>query len=46
MTKRDSDGAGHGTWQLHEMKMYLRFGAMILTAMVVMCATMFASTWE
>ncbi len=26
--------------------MYLRFGAMILTAMVVMYATMFVATWE
>ena len=30
----------------HETKMYLRFAAMILTAMVVMYWTMFASTWE
>jgi hypothetical protein len=31
----------------HEMKgMYLRFGAMILTAMVVMYALMYVSAWE
>lgn len=29
-----------------ETKMYLRFGAMILTAMVVMYAVMFVGTWE
>lgn len=29
-----------------ELKMYLRFGAMILTAMVVMYAVMFVGTWE
>ena len=37
---------GHGGGMSHEVKMYLRFGAMILTAMVVMYWTMFASTWE
>ena len=30
----------------HEMKMYLRFGAMILTAMVVMYGVMFVSSYE
>jgi Domain of unknown function (DUF305) len=30
----------------HETKMYLRFAAMILTAMVVMYWTMFVSSWE
>jgi hypothetical protein len=30
----------------HDAKMYLRFGAMILTAMVVMYAVMFVSSWE
>lgn len=29
-----------------EAKMYLRFGAMILTAMIVMYAVMFVGTWE
>lgn len=41
---------GHGGGQAHEAKMqkqmYWRFGAMILTAMVVMYATMFAGTWQ
>lgn len=50
--KRDSDGAGRDMGQSQDMhrspdtKMYLRFGAMILTAMVVMYAVMFVSTWE
>lgn len=30
----------------HMMRMYLRFGAMILTAMVLMYWTMFLGTWE
>lgn len=30
----------------HEMKMYLRFGAMILTGMVVMYFVMFVASWE
>jgi hypothetical protein len=38
------DGQGGG--MSHQTKMYLRFGAMILTAMVVMYWTMFATTWE
>jgi hypothetical protein len=46
MDKRNSDGAAHGEGESHELKMYLRFGAMILTAMVVMYAVMFVSTWE
>ena len=50
MDARNSDGAGHGDGrsqsdQSNGMKMYLRFGAMILTAMVVMYAVMFVSTW-
>lgn len=36
----------HEQHKKHEQKMYLRFGAMILTAMVVMYWTMFAGTWE
>jgi hypothetical protein len=39
------DGQGGGKMS-HQTKMYLRFGAMIVTAMVVMYWTMFASTWE
>jgi hypothetical protein len=47
MDKRKSDKAGHGDGQSHDMKkMYLRFGAMILTAMVVMYAVMFVSSWQ
>ena len=37
------EGSDNGSM---ERKMYLRFGAMILTAMVVMYWTMFAGTWE
>jgi hypothetical protein len=37
---KDGDHGSHG------MGMYLRFGAMILTAMVVMYWTMFVSSWE
>jgi hypothetical protein len=39
--KRDQGESGS-----HGMGMYLRFGAMILTAMVVMYWTMFVSSWE
>ncbi|MGY1914268.1 DUF305 domain-containing protein [Blastococcus sp. SYSU DS0973] len=39
-------GDGRGGGMSHQTKMYLRFGAMILTAMVVMYWTMFAGTWE
>ncbi|GAB3647379.1 DUF305 domain-containing protein [Glycomyces tarimensis] len=46
MDKRDSDGADSEKSRPHDMKMYLRFAAMILTAMVVMYALMFVSSWE
>jgi cytochrome c oxidase subunit IV len=36
----------HEDHQSHGMGMYLRFGAMILTAMVVMYWVMFVSSWE
>ena len=36
----------HGGKLSHETKMYLRFAAMIVTAMVVMYWTMFVSSWE
>jgi Domain of unknown function (DUF305) len=40
-------GDQHGEHRSHgDMKMYLRFGAMILTAMVVMYAAMFIGSWE
>ncbi|WP_104522473.1 DUF305 domain-containing protein [Blastococcus atacamensis] len=42
--EHEEDGQGDGMSQ--QTKMYLRFGAMILTAMVVMYWTMFAATWE
>ena len=49
-TKRNAEENEHehrrGGGMSHEAKMYLRFGAMILTAMVVMYWTMFAGTWE
>ncbi|WP_346769057.1 DUF305 domain-containing protein [Crystallibacter degradans] len=41
------NGQGHVEHQSHDsMKMYLRFGAMILTAMVVMYAAMFVGSYE
>ncbi|MEV0898152.1 DUF305 domain-containing protein [Actinoplanes sp. NPDC049802] len=46
MDKKNSDRAGHGDGQSHDKKMYLRFAAMILTAMVVMYAVMFVSSWQ
>jgi hypothetical protein len=42
-TAEEHGGGEHGS---HGMGMYLRFGAMILTAMVVMYWTMFVSSWE
>ena len=47
-TKKDGETKehGHGGGLSHDTKMYLRFGAMILTAMVVMYAVMFVSSWE
>jgi FtsH-binding integral membrane protein len=36
----------HNKHDKHERRMYLRFAAMILTAMVVMYWVMFAGTWE
>ncbi|SCL21979.1 protein of unknown function [Micromonospora nigra] len=46
MDERNSDGSGRGKGMSHETKMYLRFGAMILTAMVVMYGVMYLSTWR
>ena len=40
------NNAKQGDNQSHNAQMYLRFGAMILTAMVVMHALMFMSAWE
>jgi hypothetical protein len=42
-TTEEQGGGEHGS---HGVGMYLRFGAMILTAMVVMYWTMFVSSWE
>ena len=43
----EADGDRHSEkMRSHSTGMYLRFGAMILTAMVVMYWTMFAGTWE
>lgn len=49
MSTKKSDEAteqGGGGRLSHETKMYLRFAAMIVTAMVVMYWTMFVSSWE
>lgn len=40
------DGARGQNVQPHDMKMYLRFAAMILTGMVVMYWVMFVGSWE
>jgi hypothetical protein len=40
------DGAGGHNDRSHDMKMYLRFAAMILTGMVVMYWVMFVASWE
>ena len=42
----DTNGNGHGDHPSHGMGMYVRFGAMILTAMVVMYGVMFVSSYE
>jgi hypothetical protein len=44
--EEDANGQGARAGQSHGTGMYLRFGAMILTAMVVMYALMFVSSWE
>ncbi len=50
MTSRQKNEKGNeqerGGGLSHETKMYLRFAAMIVTAMVVMYWTMFVSSWE
>ena len=47
-TKKNEEAKeqGHGGNMSHDTKMYLRFGAMILTAMVVMYGVMFVSSYE
>ncbi|GGI07205.1 DUF305 domain-containing protein [Egicoccus halophilus] len=42
----DREGRAHGHGGGHDLRTYLRFGAMILTAMVVMYGVMFVSSWE
>ena len=42
----DTNADHHGGKQSHARGMYVRFGAMILTAMVVMYAVMFVSSYE
>ena len=44
-TSQDDQGQ-HGSDSAHMRKMYLRFGAMILTAMVVMYGVMFLGTYD
>ena len=50
MATKKSDKAneqqGHGGTMSHDTKMYLRFAAMILTAIVLMYWVMFVSSWE
>ncbi|MGY1820517.1 DUF305 domain-containing protein [Geodermatophilus sp. SYSU D00079] len=43
---RDGHGGDQSQGAKMQKQMYWRFGAMILTAMVVMYATMFAGTWQ
>jgi hypothetical protein len=42
----EMNGNGHGDHESHGMGMYVRFGAMILTGMVVMYWVMFVSAYE
>ncbi|CAN5509462.1 hypothetical protein BH23CHL4_BH23CHL4_07640 [soil metagenome] len=46
MSTTHNDGAGGHHNKSHDSKMYLRFAAMILTAMVVMYWVMFVGSWE
>lgn len=46
MGKRNPDVADHDMGRSPDLKMYLRFGAMILTGMVFMYALMFVGTWQ
>lgn len=49
MSTRENEavnGQDHTEHQSRDKGMYVRFGAMILTAMVVMYAVMFVSSWE
>ncbi|PYF98307.1 protein of unknown function [Georgenia satyanarayanai] len=44
--RQNQDDDGHGGGHPGSGRMYLRFGAMLLTAMVVMYWVMFVGTWE
>jgi hypothetical protein len=46
MTREEPHGSTQGDQGSHSAGMYLRFGAMILTAMVVMYGVMFISSYE
>jgi hypothetical protein len=46
ISEHDEKSRDQGESGSHGVGMYLRFGAMILTAMVVMYWTMFVSSWE
>ncbi len=46
MSTTHDDGSGGQDEQSPDMKMYLRFAAMILTAIVVMYWVMFVGSWE
>ncbi|HSK23818.1 MAG TPA: DUF305 domain-containing protein [Egicoccus sp.] len=43
---KDHDGHEQGGHESHDMGMYLRFAAMLLTSMVVMYFVMFVASWE
>nr|WP_322633268.1 DUF305 domain-containing protein [Glycomyces albidus] len=44
--QHDANETGHETSRPHDLKMYLRFAAMIATGMVLMYALMFVGSWE
>lgn len=46
MLTTHSDAAGDHQDHSHDLKMYLRFAAMILTGMVIMYWVMFVGSWE
>lgn len=46
MSTKENDNRSESQHQSHDSRMYLRFAAMILTAIVVMYWTMFVGSWE
>lgn len=46
MSTAQTDGAGDRNNRSHDMRMYLRFAAMIFTGMVIMYWVMFVGSWE